>query len=543
MILLRMGRRTKQSSSDLRCVPIHLFLHKYNLSTLTQTAQTHWNISNMQPYFPPIEKMFKSSDLESICEYGIKFNNQITEILGEDKIKTTSEKDVHVKTTMLFSSHKWMCGEYGSVLGLPTSNEHADLNKQKLQSPNNAAYVGALISTLLSESKCVNFPEVYGVFTGIKAEHMVDISDDYEALSEEKWFSQNLGKMFNIKLSNDNSEQTFSHTRKSRPSMHVGESVELENVVEIETTPLENIQAGELSKVMNHSDVDEDNLSDCSSISTSYIFDVHSCICSEDSDEEDEDYEPFAWAIFNNVPVQLTVMEKCEGTLYELMMLNPDSEKHLAWVAQVMFALAYAQRIIGLTHNDLHANNVMYVKTTEEYLFYNCGGILYKVPTFGYIIKIIDFERGIASVKLAGMKAAKTFMSDHFSMEEEAGGQYNYGDFYNTKYPEIKPCASFDLCRLATSLFFDLFPLDEVEEHKDDLLYKLFTKWLTLEDGTSFLLGKKDPNHERYHGFHLYKAITRYAKDNAVPRKEVMALKQYQVSLVDEGKYVLLIEP
>jgi hypothetical protein len=47
---------------------------------------------------------------------------------------------------------------------------------------------------------------------------------------------------------------------------------------------------------------------------------------------------------------------------------------------------------------------------------------------------------------------------------------------------------------------------------------------MTLDDGTSIMFGKKDAEHERYHGFELYKAITRYCKDTAVPRKEVQKL-------------------
>jgi len=78
----------------------------------------------------------------------------------------------------------------------------------------------------------------------------------------------------------------------------------------------------------------------------------------------------------------------------------------------------------------------------------------YRVPTYGYLIKIIDFERGIGMVKLTGMKEPKLFMSDHFSIDEEAGGQYNFEQWYVSKYPVIKPNPSFDLVRLATSFCF-----------------------------------------------------------------------------------------
>jgi hypothetical protein len=373
--------------------------------------------------------------------------------------------------------------------------------------------------------------------------HIIDISDDYDELIDRPWFSNNIGKMFDIKLSDEvQNKQEFKHTRKSRMVITLGDQVDLGVIPELETTRLDDVRMGDLSKILNEEEECVDDSSDSSSVSTSYVFGVNSCDSDIDEEEEhsdDESYEPFAWATFKEVPVQVTVMEKCEGTLYQLLMLNPETEKHIAWIAQVMFALAYAQRNFGLTHNDLHANNVMYNETKEEYFYYNCGGLLYKVPTYGYLIKIIDFERGVASIKLTGMKESKLFISDHFCEEEEAGGQYNFGYYYNSKFPEIKPNASFDLVRLATSLYWDLF----AEPEPENLLYKLFTKWLTLEDGTSILLGKKDPKHDRFHGFNLYKAIARYCKDNAVPRKEIESLRSlFQTESIPAGSVSLFID-
>jgi hypothetical protein len=226
------------------------------------------------------------------------------------------------------------------------------------------------------------------------------------------------------------------------------------------------------------------------------------------------------------------------------MTKEQDSQKHLAWLTQVMFALAYAQRNFGFVHNDLHSNNIVYVPTKDEYFYYNLAGTLYRVPTYGYLIKIIDFERGVTSIRITGMKDSKFFMSDHFSVNEEAGGQYNYPPFYVGKYAEVKPNPSFDLVRLATSLFWDFFPKGpDSEEYKNNTIFHLFKKWLTLEDGTSVLFGKEDPHHDRYHGFTLYKAIARYCKDNAVPRKELLSLKTvYEVPGVPMGVVALNID-
>jgi hypothetical protein len=208
-----------------------------------------------------------------------------------------------------------------------------------------------------------------------------------------------------------------------------------------------------------------------------------------------------------------------------------------------MFALAYAQRNYSFTHNDLHSNNVMYIPTDKEYLYYNCAGSFYRVPTYGYLIKIIDFERGIGSVRVMGMKEPKLFMSDHFAVDEEAGGQYNFEPWYLPKHPEIKPNPSFDLARLATSMFWDLFPEGpQCLEYRNNMVFKFFMKWLTLDDGTSVMFKDDDPEHDRYHGFYLYKAIARLCK-NAVPRTEILSLKTvYSIESVPAGEDCCVIE-
>jgi hypothetical protein len=185
----------------------------------------------------------------------------------------------------------------------------------------------------------------------------------------------------------------------------------------------------------------------------------------------------------------------------------------------------------------------MYVPTEKEFLYYNHLGSFYRVPTYGYLIKIIDFERGIGSVKIMGMKEPKLFMSDHFSIDEEAGGQFNVEPWYIQKYPEIKPNPSFDLVRLATSMFWDLFPDGpECLDYRANPVFIRFIKWMTTENGGSVLFGKKDAKHDRYHGFHLYKAITRYCK-NAVPRNELILLKSvYNTESVPAGEDCCVIE-
>lgn len=534
--------RRSQKNSELKSSSLPMSVRKYDMTSLKGNAKQHWNVQNIQPFFPAIEKLFKTDTLDSVQNYGIRFPEEVMTILSPTTIRTTQGKEVevHRKTTMLLSPYKLMRGAYGTALGLPTTSETASIISSKLQNSNTAGYIGSIVSAALTN--CRHFPKVYGLFTATADEHTIDISDDYGEISERPWFSQNIGKLFEIKLSDVLRDDTeFRHTRCARTHLQLGESTDLGDIPELSPIAADSAILGDLNRVVYETQDIHDELSETSSVSTQDMFEIESCDCdSEDEDasdiEDDESEEPFAWATFRNVPVQITLMEKCDGTLYELLMMNPDPTKQLAWIAQVMFALAYAQRTIGFTHNDLHANNVMYVPYDKEYLYYNSNGQLYKVPTFGYLIKIIDFERGVASIKLAGMKEPKLFMSDHYDLDEEAGGMFNWGDYYTPKYPEIKPNASGDLVRLATSLYWDLFP----EDDPSSTLCGMMKRWMSIESG-SVMFGKKDPQHDRYHGFELYKAIVRFCKDTAVPRKEIFLLRNLY-GVESGGEDVLLID-
>ena len=486
----------KRKNNELRCKSIKLELQKYKqLPCIT-------NIEKLQPFFPPIEQLFKVESLDQCQLYGIKHPK--------------TDKEIHDKITMLINPYKWMKGNYGN-LDLPMSSIKATKIHTKLQTSNNAGYVGSILSVALST--CQHFPIVYGTYTGTASEHIIDISDDYEELCDESWFSQNIGKTFDLKL-NDDISNVIEYSRKARMKLQLGESIELDSFKELPTEFIEAYPA-EMTPIFQSDTKD----SDTESISTTELFDIESLSSysgSLDSEDEDSEDIPFAWAIFKNVPVQITRMEKLEGTLYQLLK-NSNHECHLAWIGQIIFALTYAQHTFAFTHNDLHGNNIMYIQTSKEFLYYSYEGKTYKLPTYGYLLKIIDFDRGIGSIKLEGMKESKLFMSDQFDFTEEAGGQYNCHPFYTSKIPHIKPNPSFDLTRLATALFWDIYPEGpEHPEYQNYSVFKLFIKWLTV-DTNSLLFCKKNPKLDRYPGFTLYKAIAKYAK-NAIPHKEISSL-------------------
>lgn len=504
----------------LKTTPLPIQVHRYtHLETIAESAQTTLGVRQLQPFFPPLEVLFKTNTLDTPAEYGLKLDEPIQSFLSPSEIRTSQGiRPIHIKATSILDSSKLMRGDYWDP-SLPTTQSQASMTTAKIQSPNNASYVGALFASVFSQSKCVHFPKVYGVFSGLASSHTIDISDDYPELMEHAWFVQNIGKTFTLQL-NDSLETggAFTHTRSSRMPLELGESAELNDIPEMETSHEE--QSEELPALTQiyqaHSDVHETD-SDSSSVSTSYLFDVQSCDCSEKDDFlDEEDGDPYAWATFTDIPVQYTIMEQCESTLHELFAMNPELEKRMAWMAQIEFALLFVQNTFGFVHNDLHSNNVMCVSTDIPWLYYKVDDVMFRVPTYGKIMKLIDFERGIGSVRVAGTKEPKLFVSDHFAKNNEAYGQYNMDPFFTSKFPVVKPHVSVDAVHLATSLFWDIYPDGE---DRDDPLYETLKRW-----AGPLLFDTINPKHERYHGFNLYKAIARLSKDTAILRNEIERL-------------------
>jgi hypothetical protein len=164
----------------------------------------------------------------------------------------------------------------------------------------------------------------------------------------------------------------------------------------------------------------------------------------------------------------------------------------------------------------------MYVKTDEEYLFYEYKGKRYRVPTYGYIFKIIDFGRGI--YKLNG----KTYCSDSFAEGGDAYSQYNFEPFINNSKPRLDPNYSFDLCRLGCSIYD--FAIDDGDEPRDmDDFQKTIYRWC-LDDNNKNVLYKKN-GEERYPNFKLYKMIARTVH-NHTPQEQLKypIFSQYVIS-------------
>ena len=112
----------------------------------------------------------------------------------------------------------------------------------------------------------------------------------------------------------------------------------------------------------------------------------------------------------------------------------------------------------------------MYSKTNKEFLFYKLNNKYFKIPTYGFIFKIIDFGRCIFTFK------NNIYMNDNFSNHGEAQGQYYYPKLYNNTN-KLTINYNFDLCRLATTIYDELLKLNiECGTLKNLILFMLKDK-------------------------------------------------------------------
>ena len=238
------------------------------------------------------------------------------------------------------------------------------------------------------------------------------------------------------------------------------------------------------------------------------------------------DYEDIEVSI-NQFPVQVIALEACESTLDELMEDDLPAVELQSALMQIIMTLLVYEKVFDFTHNDLHTNNIMYVSTSKTHLCYHYKGIHYKVPTFGKIYKIIDFGRSIYRVN------GQRFVSDSFDEEGDATTQYNIEPFLDSTMPVVEPNYSFDLCRLACSMY----ELIE-DEHP---LKSLVHDWCNDDEGNSVLYNEEGK--ERYPCFKLYtmisRTVTRHTPEAQLDRPEFKSYRTSKIkSCIDLDEFV-----
>jgi hypothetical protein len=514
---------------------------------LFKDIQEKMGVSKVQNYMPLYQHYFS---LNNTNFNGINLNtfkpiNKIESKIDENTYKTDVGV-VHVKYAPLYDTYKYMVGKLQDVSinvlpsldGTPTS-----INERKLYDINNSSYTDGffyfLSSILLNQHGFTNAIDFYGSYLCIKNDFTLNIADDAEFLYSSDFFKSNRGKLFNV-----NSEQEAQYardfTRNCKKRLELGKTMDnvsldslgiIEDLNEMFVDNESNQHVGdELVTEVEEMQLPAREREDSSNSSNSECSSRYSNSSEEDatnwedvetdSEEEEEEEESdgesedvVIEATINEFPSNIIFIEKMEGT-FDSLLENMEKEELTAALFQVVVILAAYNKTFDFTHNDLHTNNIMYVKTDAKYLYYKLDDVHYKVPTYGRIFKIIDFGRSIYRYN------GQLCHNDSYAVGNDAAGQYNFEPYYIDSKPQMMPNQSFDLCRLGCSMydnFFD-FTFEEDDVPEEELLIKLIALWCKDDKGKNVLYKKN--GEERYEGFKLYKMIARTVH-GCVPREEV----------------------
>ena len=507
---------------------------------------TNWNSINLN------HKWYISSIKEGDEENSNLFNCKIKNI----NTQKTKEKDVFFKLAPLLDPYKYLIGKYDisnkDLFKLPDINSDESTVNSKFLDQNNSAYVDGffiyLSSNLNHTHNFLHGLDYYGSFLSIKNNYKINVFDDLEYLNNSDFFNKNKNVLFEVNnydhiFQDENKKKKpikieYNSSAKSNLSVksfdeeifeEIFENNELnaDNLKELNNDDLIDMTFSNLlensSKITTikssstcssrtshtSSENSDDNSED---IENEYIEneDIENIKDNEewediDDDDSDSDIEETIEATIPQFPVQVIGMEYCENTFDDLILsdeLKDENEWFSAFMQIIMILITY-QKTFAFTHNDLHTNNVMYNTTDKKYLFYCYKKKYYKVPTFGRLFKIIDFGRSIYKYN------GKIFCSDSFQNGGDAATQYNTEPYFNDKKPRLEPNYSFDLCRLACSIFDYLVDdLDEVKDiEKCDPIKRLVTEWCLDDKGINLLY--KNNGVDRYPEFKLYKMIAR----------------------------------
>ena len=561
---------------------------------------TNWNAINLNHQWS-ISDIKDSKKKKNDDENEHVFTCKLKNINDDDDFTTT--QNVFIKMAPLLDPFKYVVGKYNhtdpQLFNLPSFDKTAKIHP-KLDDPNNSAFVDGffsfLSSKLLHEHKFIHGLDYYGSFLAIKNDYKINIIDDIDYLIQSEFFVKQQNVLFKVedythlitnndpkplqplKISSslksvasitsiDESifenifENTFEKNTFEKNETHISlidvknlgvDLVDITNSSEFDVTnqkKTESLKSGSTcSSRTSHTNDNElsDSDSDSNQEDELQSDNINSDTKDEakDGDDECEDEESESsieeetlTLTFSKFPVQVICMEQCENTFDYLIMNGEltDDEWFSALMQIIMILITY-QKMFLFTHNDLHTNNVMYIPTNKKFIYYTFKKQTYKVPTFGKIYKIIDFGRAI--YKLNG----KILCSDSFKTGGDAATQYNTEPYFNDKKPRLEPNYSFDLCRLACSIFD--YVVDDFETIKNmnecSPLVKLIVEWCVDDNGVNVLY--KNNGVERYPDFKLYKMIARFVhKHTPVDQLDRKEFSKFIVSNKNIGKNETII--
>jgi hypothetical protein len=509
-----------------------------------------YRISNLQAYNPIYNRFFQMDETNYNM---ITLNNKY---LAHD-LKTVYsengkiEKNIHIKFSPLLNPIHFLIGKYdlnSSVYKtLPKYDSDVKTCLAKNLDENNSSYTDAFfsyLSSMLSDTHgWVHGVEYYGSFLGVQQKFKIDIMDDFDYVNDTPYFLDNIGKRFEIDenvrmMLNDGYQGSGSRNNRAKINITTdSDNIDLEidnveacmnienNVVDSTPVLIEDIvvqeEQGITIDTQQKSDDSDDSDDSYESNSEDDSFSAKEPL-ENDSEEESQwetesssssfQEEQKLFCYLHEFPVQLILQEKCTDTLDSLLIHKRISHDELtSALFQVVMILIVYQKAFDFTHNDLHTNNIMYIETSEPYLYYCYENTHYKVPTFGRIFKLIDFGRAIYRFN------GKLFCSDSFAPNNDAHTQYNCEPYMNENKPRIEPNPSFDLTRLGCSIYDFIFDDPEPEKNIPEI-YKIIWEWCLDDSGRSVVY--KKTGQERYPGFKLYKIIARTVHKH-VPKEQL----------------------
>jgi hypothetical protein len=464
-----------------------------------------------------------------LCKFQVESN---TKVAGEKPRETLGYR----KITHLLDPVQWLQGKYSLPRNqiLPWHAETWGHAWKKLQDPMNQAYVEALacygLGKLREEDYSPHFHAFYGAICAQADTYSYNISDTFMSFRHCRWFwTSQEKKIFRLGLDASVSEEvrTLLITQPDELDSDEDSEEDSDEGSESESHDIESLSQTSLGS---------DGFNSLQSANDS-DFEEASQDTSETGSDDSEELN--IYAEIEKFPVMMLFTEASEGTMddllddYEAVGANPGTSEWdqiwSAWIFQIISALTVAQRVMGFIHNDLHSNNIVWTKTNQDYLYYTTReGLLWKVPTYGRIFRIIDFGRAIFTVNQT------IFFSDDFRKGNDAAGQYNFGELYDSSNgAKVPPNPSFDLSRFAVSVFESLFPQSPPVKEQGVVLskepgltiretvsnlYNLLWTWLLCDDGRNVLMNPD--GRERYPDFDLYKVIAAHVHD-AIPEQQL----------------------
>lgn len=526
---------------------------------------TNWNSINLN-------HQWAISDIKDIKNNNDKDNENIFNCklkhISDDEDVSHYQK-VFIKMAPLLDPFKYLIGKYdyndSQLFNLPSFYKSVKVHP-KIADTNNSSFIDGFFSFLssqvLHEHKFIHGIDYYGSFLAIKNSYKINIVDDLDYLIQSEFFNKQKGILFNVEdyshlitvnevkplqplkitsslksvlsvksIDDDIFENIFEQKEEESVSLNDIKSFGVE-LIDVTNSSLFDIDNINRSKTLNStstcssrtSHTNENDLDDSNSEYTekeekedddfkensSKHSNTEEQLNDEDDYSNDSSIEEESIALtFPKFPVQLICMENCENTFDDLIINEKLSEDEwFSALMQIIMILISYQKMFWFTHNDLHTNNIMYISTNKKFIYYTYKKKTYKVPTYGKIYKLIDFGRAI--YKFNG----KLFCSDSFQTGGDAATQYNTEPYFNDKKPRLEPNFSFDLCRLACSIFDYVVDDFEITKNLNECspLVKLIIEWCIDDNGVNMLY--KNNGVERYPDFKLYKMITRYVHNH-----------------------------